>query len=62
MSKGSENGYTYTGDDSSYRVAMLKRDTKRKTAHIKIERRLSGEGSLPVGVAVTVPLRRVTVN
>lgn len=30
MAKGSENGYTYTGDDSSYRVTMLKRDTKRR--------------------------------
>ena len=56
------DGYTYTGDTSSYLVTMLKRDTKRKTAHIRVDRLLSGAGSLPEGVTFTVPLRRVTVN
>lgn len=57
-----ENGYTYTGDESAYLVTMLRRDTKRKTAHVKIERTLSGVGSIPRGACVTVPLRRVQVN
>lgn len=62
MIRGSENGYTYTGDESAYLVTMLNRDARRKTAMVKIERVLSGIGSIPAGSSVTVPLRRVRVN
>jgi hypothetical protein len=62
MTRGAENGYTYTGDESAYQVTMLRRDAKRGTALIKIERCVSGAGSIPVGAQVTVPLRRVTVK
>ena len=56
------HGYTYTGDTSSYLVTMLKRDTKRKTAKIFVERLLTGDDKTLEGKTVTVPLRRVTVN
>ena len=61
FTKGAENGYTYTGDSASYLVTMLRRDTKRGTAHILIERCTAGEGTIPAGASVTVPLRRVTL-
>lgn len=59
---GAEDGYIYTGDESSYLVTMLKREPKRGTALIKIERDLTGMGSIPNGSEVTVPLRRVELR
>lgn len=55
-----EHGYTYTGDTgNTYLVTMLNRDTKRGTARVQVERCLSGGGTIPDGVTVTVPLRKV---
>lgn len=60
---GAENGYTYTGDVSTFLVTMLRRDVRKGTAKIRIEKLLSGEEwTIPIGSEVTVPLRRVTVN
>jgi hypothetical protein len=59
---GAENGYTYTGAEHAYRVTMLKRDVKRGTARVRIEECLTGNGTIPVGADVTVPIRRVEVN
>lgn len=54
------DGYIYSGDVSSYRVTMLKRDTRKGTAHVLIEACVGGEGTIPAGSKVTVPLRRVS--
>lgn len=56
---GDDHGVVYTGDESTYLVTMLRRDSKRGTALVKIERTLRGVGSLPAGARVTVPLRRI---
>lgn len=55
-----ENGYVYTGDVSSYHVTMLRREPRKGTALVLIERCLTGEGTIPNGSEVTVPLVRVT--
>ena len=59
---GAEDGYIYTGDVSTYLVTMLRRDTRKNTAKIKIERCVHGENTIPAGSEVTVPLKRVKLN
>lgn len=62
---GAEHGYEYTGDTSTYVVTMLKRDTRRGTALVKVERLIESDGlggEIRPGTTITVPLRRVTVR
>lgn len=59
---GAEDGYVYTGDESSYHVTMLRREPQRGVALVKIERCLGAFGTLPVGTEVTVPLRRLNLR
>ena len=54
------DGYTYTGDESTYHVRMIKRDTRKGTATITLERLISGPGTIPIGATITVPLRRIS--
>ncbi len=76
--KGADFGYSYMGDEATHLVTMLKRDTRGKTATVKVERAtvyltvpltpdevrsLEAQGLIiPRGVTITVPLRRVVVN
>lgn len=53
--RGAEDGYTYRGDESSHAVTMLRRDEARSTALVRVEE----SETLPVGVEITVPLRRI---
>lgn len=61
MSAGAEHGYTYQGDASSYVVTLLGRPNKL-AAKVKIERCIKGEGSIPVGATVTIPMRKLTAR